>query len=125
MKFLTGLSLSTWLTIGAGIAFAVLTAGYHYRGNEIDTLRQSVATERAAHAVTLASVDALKSEIADQNAAIEQQRANIAQAQADLSIAVNASAGAQGVIERLTASSRSAPAGPACEPSAVVKEIWK
>lgn len=123
MKFLTGLSLETWLRIGAGLALALLLWSWQSRGNTIDDLRVEIATERAAHAVTRASVAALSAEVAKQNAAIEDQRAAQDQARRDLAVAVAASAGAQETIERLVASSRVKPSG-VCEPSAAARSIW-
>lgn len=123
MKFLTGLSLETWMRVGMIASFALLYYAFHMRGNTIDDLRTEIATERAAHAVTRASVAALSAEVAKQNAAIEDQRAAQDQARRDLAVAVAASAGAQETIERLVASSRVKPSG-VCEPSAAARSIW-
>ena len=123
MKFLTGLSLATWLKIGAGAALALLLWSWQSRGSTIDDLRAEIAGERALHAVTRASVRSLSAELARQNEAIEAQRAAQDQARRDLSAAVAASAGAQETIDRLVASSRVKPSG-LCEPSATARSIW-
>lgn len=111
MQFLTGLSLSAWLKIGAGAAFLALLWSWHSRGEEIEAQRLRVAE--------------LRVEISRQNDAIEAQRANAEQAKRDLAQAEAASAGADEMIERLRASSRAAPAGAVCEPSKASKEIWR
>lgn len=124
MKFLTGLNVADWIKIGAGLALAALVWSWHSRGNAIDDLRQSVATEQALHAVTKSSLVAVRGEIDRQNAEIEAQRANVEAARRDLAQAETASAGSPAVIDRLTTSARDVPAGPACEPSATAKGIW-
>lgn len=125
MQFLTGLSLATWLKLGAGIALALLVWSWHARAGTIDDLRDDLAAERASHDITRASVATLETEIANQNAAIEAQRAAAEQSKRDLAQAEAASSGAETMIEKLRASSRSAPAGAACEPSETVRSIWR
>lgn len=124
MQFLTGLSLATWLRIGAGAALALLLWSWQSRGATIDDLRGDLAAEIASHDITRASVIALETELANQNAEIERQRADAVQAKRDLAAAVAASAGSQDVIERLVASSRAAPAGAICLPSETARSIW-
>lgn len=125
MNFLTGLSLATWARIGIAAVFLALVVAFVMRGNAIDDLRNSLAAERAAHAVTRQSVTTLRATIETQNQAIEDQRAKVDQAKRDLARAEAASASSAEVIDRLKASSRSVPAGPACEASDVVKGIWQ
>lgn len=125
MQFLTGLSLATWLKIGVGVALAALLWSWNSRGNTIDDLRSDLAEEVAKHDITRASVIALETELANQNAEIERQRVATDQAKRDLAQAVEASAGSVDIIDRLTKSSRSAPAGLACEPSETVRSIWR
>lgn len=125
MQFLTGLSLATWLKIGAGVALAALLWSWHARGNAIDDLRGDLTEEMAKHDITRASVIALETEVANQNEEIERQRVATEQAKRDLAQAVEASAGSVDIIESLMKSSRSAPAGLACEPSETVRSIWR
>lgn len=125
MKFLTGITLATWLKIGAGIALALFVWSWWSRGEAIDDLRQTVANERAAHDVTRASLASVQGELTQQNAAIEAQRADTAQAKRDLAAAIEASAGVQGAIKKLTASARSVPAGSVCVPSETVRSVWE
>lgn len=123
MKILTGLSLATWLKIGAGAALVLLLWSWQSRGATIEALRGDLAAERAAHSITRASVKSLSAEIGQQNAEIERQRADIAQARRDLAQAVEASAGSADLIERLVASSRAKPNG-VCLPSETARSIW-
>lgn len=125
MKFLTGLSLADWLKIGAGIALAVFAWSWWSRGETIDDLRQSVATEQAKHAVTKASLVAVRDELVRQNGEIDRLRVDADQAKRDLAQAEAASAGSPAVIDSLISSSRDRLAGPVCEPSSTVKGIWK
>lgn len=125
MKFLTGMSAASWLKIGAGLALAALLLSWHLRGNAIEGLRQSVANERASHAVTRASLSSVTTELSRQSEEIERQRADTAQAKRDLAIAIDASASSAGTIEELISSSRGALAGPVCEPSKTARSIWK
>lgn len=123
MKFLTGLSLATWIKIGSGIALALLLWSWNARGSTIDDLRTKIATERAGHAVTRASLASVQSELARQNDEIERQRADAAQARRDLAAAIELSAGSQDTIGRLVASSRVKPSG-VCEPSETARSVW-
>lgn len=123
MKYLTGISLETWMRVGMIAAFALLYYAFYLRGNEVEALRSSLAGERASHAVTRASVSALSAEIGQQNAEIERQRADIDRARRDLAQAVEASAGSADLIDRLRASSRVKPDG-VCLPSATARSIW-
>lgn len=124
-NFLMGRSVETWLTLGAGLAIALLLWSWVARGNEIDDLNAAVASEIAAHDITRASVVALETELANQNAAIEEQRAAADLARSRLAQAEAASAGSQDIIARLRASARSVPAETLCEVSAASKEIWR
>lgn len=118
MKFLTGLEAGTWLYIGAGFVIAGLIVAINVQG-------AALTDEREAHAVTRASVIVLKSEISQQNAAIETQRAAHDQAKRDLAAAVAASQGDREIIADLATSARSTPAGAPCVPSATVRRIWR
>lgn len=118
MKFLTGLSASAWLHIGAGLVIAGLIVALNIQGS-------ALTSEREAHAVTRASVIVLRGEIAQQNAAIEAQRVAHDQAKRDLAAAVAASQGDQAIIADLATSARSTPAGAPCAPSATARRIWK
>lgn len=123
--FLTGISLSTWLKIGAGAVFALLIWSWHSRGETIEDLRGDVAAERLAHEISLSSLAKVSRELDDQNLAIEAQRAAREQAQRDLAVAVEASAPGAALVDRLIASARAVPAGQVCLPSKTVQEIWK
>lgn len=124
MNFLTGISLGGWLKIGAVAAFALMAGAFHLRGITIDALRTQLATERAAHVITRASVTALDNAIKNQNAMIDAQRAQVEQGRRDLAIADAASATSQDVIRELASSSRATPAGQ-CVPSATARKVWK
>jgi len=124
-KFISGISLSAALKISAGVTLCLFVWSWHTRGNTIDDLRGSIATEQRAHSITKSSLAAMRHEIDVQNAVIEQQRANSAQAQVELAQANAASQTAQGIIDRLRSSARDVPAGPVCAPSDAAKEIWR
>ncbi len=99
------------------------------RGNTIDSLRDKLATEKALHAVTRASVETLETEIETQNAAV----ATLARKAADkqkasqdaLRAAEKRNAALAGKIAGLERSASVRRSGAVCEVSDAVAEVWQ
>lgn len=98
------------------------------RGNTIDDLRNDLATEKALHAVTRASVKTLETEIATQNAAVATLARTAAEKQKASQDALRAAekrnqalAGKIAGLERSASVRRS---GAVCEVSEAVRDVW-
>lgn len=99
------------------------------RGNSIDSLRNDLATEKAMHAVTRASVETLETEIETQNAAVATLARTAAEKQKASQDALRAAekrnqalAGKIAGLERSASVRRSD--GVVCEASEAVRDVW-
>lgn len=99
------------------------------RGNTIDSLRDNLATEKALHAVTRASVEKLETKVAEQNAAVATLARTAADKQKASQDALRAAekrnqalAGKIAGLERSASVRRSD--GVVCEASEAVRDVW-
>lgn len=119
-----------WKEIAVGGVVLALALGFYLRGNTIDSLRDKLATEKALHAVTRASVETLETEIETQNAAVATLARTAAEKQKASQDALRAAekrnqalAGKIAGLERSASVRRSD--GLVCEASESVAEVWK
>lgn len=119
-----------WKEIAVGGVVLALALGFYLRGNTIDSLRDKLATEKALHEITRASVETLETEIATQNAAVATLARTAADKQKASQDALRAAekrnealAGKIAGLERSASVRRSD--GLVCEVSDAVAEVWK
>ncbi len=119
-----------WKEIAVGGVVLALALGFWVRGNTIDSLRDDLATEKALHAVTRASVKTLETEIATQNAAVATLARTAAEKQKASQDALRAAekhnqalAGKIAGLERSASVRRSD--GLVCEASDEVRDVWE
>lgn len=117
-----------WKEIAVGGVVLALAFMVWTRGNTIDSLRDDLATEKALHAVTRASVKTLETEIATQNAAVATLARTAAEKQKASQDALRAAekrnqalAGKIAGLERSASVRRS---GAVCEVSEAVRDVW-
>lgn len=118
-----------WKEIAVGGVVLALAFMVWTRGNTIDSLRDDLATEKALHAVTRASVKTLETEIATQNAAVATLARTAAEKQKASQDALRAAekrnqalAGKIAGLERSASVRRS---GAVCEASEAVRDVWE